>query len=197
MKRVIQSCSFLLLGVCFLFACKKGEDDPAFTLRTRKARVAGEWRMKEGNIKLSVRDSANPATDGLIYTLGESSYKLALVYNGGSFEGPFSLSITTEKDGKFTMAQTMDSVTVTGTGTWDFQDASDKQKSKEVINLQLETFVGFSGRFDLFNKSYSNFSYRIKELRNKRMVLLCDAELIDNNSKNQQMLVTAEYVFEQ
>ncbi|MDD4575741.1 MAG: hypothetical protein PHI36_04870, partial [Bacteroidales bacterium] len=30
-------------------ACKKGEDDPALSLRSRKARVAGEWKMT--NIK--------------------------------------------------------------------------------------------------------------------------------------------------
>jgi hypothetical protein len=41
----------LVFGLLFLFpaACKKGENDPLISLRTRKDRVAGDWRLTGGS----------------------------------------------------------------------------------------------------------------------------------------------------
>lgn len=46
---------YCLLILVFANACKKGQDDPSISLKSRRARVAGEWKvqLKETNAKSS------------------------------------------------------------------------------------------------------------------------------------------------
>src|SRR6185436_4431068 len=45
---------FVLTMLVFFFGCKKGEEDPRISLRTRKARLAGEWRLKNGSASYTI-----------------------------------------------------------------------------------------------------------------------------------------------
>ena len=37
-----------MLAFGLLFSCKKGENDPFISLRSRKARIVGEWKLQKG-----------------------------------------------------------------------------------------------------------------------------------------------------
>lgn len=52
MKQSLKLKTLAILAFCAIFAlpfqsCKKGEDDPFLSFRSRKARVVGEWTVKE------------------------------------------------------------------------------------------------------------------------------------------------------
>ncbi|PBQ33369.1 hypothetical protein CNR22_16810 [Sphingobacteriaceae bacterium] len=183
----------------FLFflitSCKKGEDDPAFTLLSRKARVAGEWKLAEGNITLGVKDASGIYAVH-IYKLKDNGYTRKDPGRGASFEGDYNLSLIFTKDGKFSMTQLLDSLNFAFKGSWQFEGKSSSAKNKERINLQLDKGNNSSGYYAAFNKSLTNFKYRIKELRNKKMVLTCTEEMLDLNS-TYGLYVTAEYTFVQ
>jgi hypothetical protein len=46
MKKVTKSLIALLALAAVMPACKKGDEDPSISLRSRKGRVAGEWKVK-------------------------------------------------------------------------------------------------------------------------------------------------------
>lgn len=183
-----------LLFLCFLLtSCKKGEDDPSFSLLSRKARVAGEWKLAEGTITLGIKD-ASGIYPVHIYNLKDNSYTRKDPGRGASFEGNYNLSLTFTREGKFSLTQLLDSLNFAFKGSWQFEGKSSRAKNKERINLQLDKGNNSSGYYAAFNKSLTNFKYSIKELRNSKMVLYCSEELLDINS-SYGLYVTAEYIF--
>lgn len=55
----------LLLFACTLAfsGCRKGEDDPLVSLRTRKARICGAWKLRTGNEIHTVTDTVIKSSD--------------------------------------------------------------------------------------------------------------------------------------
>lgn len=187
---------FCICVISLLFTnCKKGEDDPKFSLLTRKARVAGDWHFKEGNITVGVKDSTG-SYSALAYKLSEDRYSVDQVGKGAHFEYDFNLSITFTRKGGVVINQKMDTLDIETSGTWDFEGKVGKYKNKENINIQLDSFKGFSYFYRTFNKGQTNFSYRIKELRNKKMVLVCEEEMAVL-STGVGIYITAEYILTQ
>ena len=193
--RKIVSLSIIFISFFFFLSCKKGEDDPAFTLLTRKQRVAGDWKLQEGSITIGIKDS-NGSTASLIYKLNETTYTLDEVGKGAHFEDQFKLNISFTKAGAVTIKQVMDSISFEATGTWDFEGNVGKSNNKERMDIQLEEINTSSDLFRLFNKTETNFNYRIKELRNKKMVLVSEEEMILLN-KSYGVFVTSEYILVQ
>lgn len=188
---------FLFSLVC-LAACKKGEDDPFLSFRTRKNRVSGNWTLKQGQLTLHT-EKASVTTDEL-YEYDKEQLNYTDVQKGNTLTGiSHHLKISFDKKGKFKIEEETAGTQTEVSGTWDFENGVGKGKTKEYINMTI-TAVG-SGKInylDGFNKSQSNFTYRIKELRNKKMVLVAEQELIDDNSKGPVTIrVDAQYEFEQ
>jgi hypothetical protein len=152
----------LLCAVCFL-SCKKGEDDPAISLHTRKARLAGNWRVESGNFNFS-----------------QDGYKFSYLFNGTelSYNDPWTLgkgkylfNIIISKNGTFTLSEIITGSIIDAAGTWSFNSGVGETKKKEEVIFYIrqvnkgQTWNGF------FNQSCATFKYSIKELRNKKMVL--------------------------
>lgn len=189
----------LLLPVLILFflvaSCKKGEDDPGFTLLSRKARVEGDWKMTEGVVTLGYKDASGiyPAE---LYKMNENGYTRTQPGRGANFSGNYKLALQLTKEGHFIMTQQLDSMNFEFNGTWQFEGKSSDSKNKEKINMKVDKANNSTGYYVIFNKSLTNFKYRIKELRNKKMVLFCTEEMLDINS-SYGIYVTAEYTFVQ
>ncbi len=194
MKRIYILSALLILYLSFS-SCKKGEDDPAFTLLSRKKRVEGNWKMSEGSVTLGFKD-ASGIYPIQIFKLKETGYTRDNVGNGAHFEGKHSLILNLTKKGSFIMKQVIDSLSVEFSGTWIFEGKTGDSKNKEKINFQLNKVNSILGIYRLFNKSQTNFRYRIKELRSKRMVLTCKEEMLDLNS-SYGIYATSEYTFVQ
>ena len=54
---------FIIIIVVFtMSSCKKGEDDPFISFRSRKARITGEWNLKSGIITIKEQGLEETAT---------------------------------------------------------------------------------------------------------------------------------------
>ncbi|HRH63758.1 MAG TPA: hypothetical protein PLI68_10565, partial [Bacteroidia bacterium] len=53
MKKYQKLVLVVLAAVSVLPACKKGEEDPFLSLRSRKSRVAGEWTVESREEKVT------------------------------------------------------------------------------------------------------------------------------------------------
>lgn len=185
----------VLICIMVMSSCKKGEDDPVFTLASRKARVAGDWKMKSGKLVFGTKDASgvHPSYsydfDGTMYSMVNGK--------GGHFDGPATLSLSFTKAGDFTIKQQLDSISFEATGAWDFQGKIGKYKNKENMTIRLNDIIGASNYYILFNKSLSTLTYKIKELRSKKLVLVSEEEIIAIDQSGFELVVTSEYDFVQ
>lgn len=141
--------------------CKKGEDDPFLSLRTRKARVAGEWKITS----IKSTDVSGTATD--IMTMNGSTYTETDA--SGTSTGTWTLEYTFEKDGTYKSTENMDGVLSTSEGTWNFTSGVGKSKNKSQITL-YETTITSPGSSSTYTGNYVDIAFDLKELRNKKMV---------------------------
>lgn len=165
MKKLI----ILSLGAVALTAgissCKKGENDPFLSMKSRKSRLAGEWTVtKMEGTKVEVEtfsvggddytmtttttttyDGANEVDD----VKTETSSSMGTVTENDSYSNPHTVSYTFDKDGTFKMVDTDtdDGDVNTIEGTWAFVGKSKtaELKNKEAISLFYNKMTTTSG----------------------------------------------------
>lgn len=164
--------SSVLISVLFS-TCKKGEDDPFFSLRTRKNRVVGEWKLKSGRYTINTQEPGY-SPEGETYEFSESHFTYALDIPGsiytGVAEGPYSRTIKFTKDGKVNIQENIDGYYTVIDGTWDFNDGIGEAKKKQFINIHVITYNSGSGTYS-YSGNQTDLTFEITELRNKKMVL--------------------------
>lgn len=185
----------LLLGVCLTVftQCKKGEDDPALTLRTRKARVVGDWKAVSGTSSYSdegpsFKNSSEVTYDGINYK-GIETVASGNDSQRSSFSGTFSYEILFESNGCYKITETYNGKPFVSTGTWNFTGNIGDNKNKEQIVLTQNNYEGNSFKGNTIQQTYN-----IKELRNKKMVLYSHSRSEYNGySQNQSEEFTFEH----
>ncbi len=151
--------------------CKKGDADPALSLRSRKARLCGEWRLNKGYVNVTYVDYIGFARANLTYILEPSRFSLTET-NGVITKGAYILNLHIKKDGTFTISEVFSSSVFKASGVWDFTKASAETKNKEQVFFEIrEVSQGESMDDHLFNFFDTGFTFKIDELRNKKMVL--------------------------
>jgi hypothetical protein len=104
---------FLAAGLFLLASCSKFEEGPGFTLRSKKARLSGDWKLKE----ITVNGSNT--------------------YNGEPLmSDQYVLKLGIEKNGKYTMSEEYTDpanamYNDSETGTWDWKEDSLVLKSSD------------------------------------------------------------------
>jgi len=122
--------SLVMITTALFTGCKKGENDPFLSLRSRKARVVGEWKLNKGTIK----STGTGGTETTTY--GENSG--TITDNLGTDNFTYSMEYTFKNDGTYTYSYTE---TYTGDtpsiekaeGRWSFVG---KNKSADVKNKE-------------------------------------------------------------
>jgi hypothetical protein len=167
------------LAIIFLISvfssCKKGPDDPLVSLRSRKARLAGEWRLSSATVKINYFDHVTFERYNLNYKMTGSRYDVMDTY-GNTDKGAYVLSLNVEKDGEFSMHEIIGLSNkmneITGKGNWDFALKSEDTKKKEEVNFILyQLSKGSTAYYHLFNWGATTMRFKIKELRHKKLVL--------------------------
>lgn len=197
MKLILNNYSIVLLTFFFILlnsSCKKGEDDPAISFMSRKARLTGNWKLKSGELHLT-KKSANGHLKVYNYVFEPGKCTIDSSSSAVLFNGNFDLSLSFDKKGKMNFSQTIDTDNFSSSGTWDFEGKIGDYKNKEFIQCQLQSTSGYSNRLDFFNKSVTTFNYRLKELRNKEITLVNDDELISTESDGTEFRVKCSYTF--
>jgi len=190
MKKTFIKILFLSALIGGLAECRKGEDDPLISFRSRKARVAGEWKLTSGSVTgLSTSHGTNPVTTSYTENYTESTY--SYFSNSGSQSGTHSYDIEFKKDGTYTSTQKMsttitgtvvNNITITTSGVWNFTGRVGDYKEKEQIVLketsrseidqtgnQITTTSNTIGGRDFGGEHM--MSWTLRELRNKKLVI--------------------------
>lgn len=197
MKKITVLLHITCISCLLLLSCKKGEDDPAISFRSRKARAAGDWHLTRGSIKLEEK-VAGVVSSVITYDLRENSFSFSKKGGGDTtYSGDLKMTLSLTKEGEMRYSQAFNSDIYQGSGGWDFAAGIGDSKKKEVIGFRMTSSSGESYYIDLFNKSSTYFTYRIRELRDKQLVLECEKEMVDKRKDGTSYYVSSMYSFDQ
>lgn len=175
MKKLLIA--FFLLGTISstIVSCKKGENDPSLSLRSRKARLTGEWKVTayETIETGSDGDSFSESLNGSILTVTD-------INNGGAPDVStvaFTSSIIFNKDYTFTQTQTYDDSKIERSGNWAFglksKEGDIKKKETVVLSVLKEVYTNTSSTSTNTDTSFDEYTiiYFIDQLKNKEIIL--------------------------
>lgn len=185
--------SVLLAASLVLDGCRVGDGDPFLSLRSRKARLAGEWHVTSGEGSTIFNGASGTQTttwshDGSIYT--EVTPSLTIAY-GLTIEYEF------EKDGAYSMTSSKTygspatTIVVSDKGKWNFTGGVGKTKNKSQIVLRAEsrvqsTVTGSSTVTQTFTYNGSDMPttiYDLYELKNKEIIITRDGSWTDDTGQ--------------
>lgn len=133
--------------------CKKGEDDPFISLRSRKGRLKGDWVLKTSQENYSSTTTFSGSTFTFTSTTdvaGGTMTVNSFYNNDQSTESyDYSMELSIRKDGQYRLTTTKDGDAISESDLWFFNDGN-----KKKIGVQL-----------------GSNTYKIKELRHKKLVL--------------------------
>ncbi len=163
MKKLLLSAIIIALvgSTCFI-GCKKGEDDPFFSIKGRDSRLTGEWELVE-----FAGTHTNTTTETTTTTYSYDGTTLTKVITPGSSDSyTYSFSMTINKDGTVEYLEnniySYGIYKYEGTDEWYWLDSA-KDKTDLVLNVALVCSQGM---------------FHVKQLKSKEMVLI--SNYIDN-----------------
>lgn len=147
MKNILKVNYFILISIGMIaVSCKKGENDPFLSLKTRDSRISGEWELKSMLITDAGNSYDNYDTSSYTYTEiyenGTYAYNYTSIYtsNGttdtyqqGDTITPYEYSMEIEKSGNLILAVTEDQETAELKSLWYWLDTG-KKKTILVVN---------------------------------------------------------------
>lgn len=178
----------LIGSVAFVTSCKRGEEDPFLSLRTRDARLMGEWTLSSLEVRQEINESNNSLVTNTIveekfsgdsYTRDSSITTNTTTYKRNYSVKAYSQVINIMEGGVMEGTEKYSNETITGTGitgaltnTQDVKRSikgywkwglDDKNKGTVVLSVG-PTGIGFGG--------LGTVTYQIQKLTNKEMVLI-------------------------
>jgi hypothetical protein len=174
--------NLLLLLVIFILlevvSCKKGDNDPLFSLRSRRSRLIGEWELKSGTIITQ----SGALTDSTVYN--GSIYMKYL--NGSLVQGTYSQKLNFKKSGAYSEEIITDNSKEIIEGGWMFGDKGHELKSKEVVIVRiLSDTHNSNGITDITAYSGTDcpsYSMKLDELRDRKLTIIYDGSITDQSS---------------
>lgn len=174
MKTVFKGIAIVVFFSIVFDACKKGDNDPFISLRSRKARVTGEWQLTVG----SVTTAGGPAPIVITYDGNKKTE--------GSTTTVYSENSTFKKNGDYKTVISDDGLAKVREGTWNFSGGvgSTKKKEQLIITILKETTTtGNTTGVQTYSGSQAPIViYEIDELRNKKIVFKLDGSQSSGNS---------------
>jgi hypothetical protein len=135
LRACIPGLACAVTAILFLFnSCRKGDDDPLLSLRSRKARVAGEWQLTSGFSESTAFADGSSASETYEYGSGSYSFHQSIISPGATISnsesGEYALKISFDRDGNFSMEETKGKNRVLYTGIWNFTKGVGEYKNK-------------------------------------------------------------------
>lgn len=176
---------FILSGLSF--SCKKGEEDPTISFKSRTARLKGEWKAQEANwVEI---DSVAVLSNGQL-TVTRNNQDLPPI--------DASYSYNFERQGNYRMTRRIvypDNWGNTGrvgftenyeeTGLWQFTGGAGDSKTKSQLLLlpnkrQVSRFLGSALDIESFDGQYEGLVYDMVKLTSTEMILEYQRERSDD-----------------
>ena len=193
MKKLIYL-GCMLGALVSISSCKKGEEDPFMSLRSRKARLAGEWDIANGKTEIKLFQGEEYSYLRTEEFDGEKlKYQTTVTQNGNtsnySDQVKYENKIVFNKDQsfEFTKVQYYPNGQIQSnersTGTWAFalknKSAEIKNKECVVINSTKVTFTYYDENGQVTDQSSQTFSANhsegeiiyLKRLSNKELII--------------------------
>jgi len=155
-------------------SCKKGENDPFFSLRSRKARIAGEWKLTSSKSSTVQDANGTHTTIATTYANGTETSTHTSTTGGNSITTTttdnYTLGFEIKKDGTYKETYTSNGETSVVEGTWIFLKRSKENelKNKEAI-LLTQTSSTYAGSTTT-TTGLDGQVYVIDQLKNKEMI---------------------------
>lgn len=105
MKRLVILSMSLLMGLSFT-NCKKGENDPTLSLKSRNARITGEWELSNLSGTLSqMYENGDGTIETYVQTIAYNNGMITATDNEGNIEVlSYTLDLNIGEDQNFTVS---------------------------------------------------------------------------------------------
>ena len=162
-NKIIMLVFALALIATSFQSCKKGEEDPAISLRSRTARLKGKWELVSG-----------------LDTYTGSSYSYTVSYNGStatySEDGITDTEVYREtlefkKDNEFSGEIVSGSEMLRYDGYWTFAGAYDDYSKKEIVVIRIKSYRDSEDSETYSGDEMPVVTLRLKRLANKEMIV--------------------------
>ena len=179
----------LVIGVgLFNLGCKRGEDDPFFTLLSRKSRITGVWTLEKGDWSVKHRsatdvDSTYTFSDGKVTLTAQGvkldPYELDQTFQLNS-DGDYEIYGERTFPANFNNATSPEYVIKrTQNGFWQFGSGNGDVPAKSELILQQALYqqtyaIGANVDVVDVDNPMTAFVYGLKKLTNDEMVLTYD-----------------------
>jgi hypothetical protein len=155
----------LFLGITVFESCKKGENDPAISLKSRDGRITGEWKLTESQStdyqSTTITGGPTAGTTTSQTTENFNGSTMTTTTSGGSDTESYSLTVTIEKDGTCMVKRTKGTSQSERSGRWSWLNDA---KNKTRISID-----GLG-------------TYTVDQLKNKELVLINVSELSNSGT---------------
>ncbi len=183
-------------------ACKKGENDPVLSLKSRTSRLVGTWKLVNGSETIIDYDAGNQETSTTVIT-DDGALSISVFtfqdQSGSVTNAPQSfthtLEYTFEKDGSFNYSDVFDGDSQIDKGYWFWGGKSKTQdlKKKEVVVItitetndgQIDTYAGTAIQVD--------GSFQLDRLTKKELTLIVDEKRTKSNGDIFSRLSTLKF----
>lgn len=177
MKHILFTTLSIAVLCAGISSCKKGEDDPFLSLRSRKARIAGEWRVVGINTTEKSEGSGQSSIANTTYNGAVQTYTSTNTVNGVSTSTTATKGYTMEfefrKDGTYTQTVLEEDQTIVIEGLWIFLKRSKENelKNKEAIMLTetSSTNTTSGGSDTVIFKNFDGIVLTLDRLKHKEM----------------------------
>jgi hypothetical protein len=149
MQKIMRMALCVIVITSALSSCKKGDDDPFLSLRTRKARLVGAWTMKARTSRYVLQNSYSSHITTGIYANGRENIvhtydDMSELVQADSTTRTYTLHYTFSKDGSYQKVNISELGSSTEDGVWSFVNKSktDDLKNKEAILIILRLPMG-------------------------------------------------------
>ncbi|MDX1652905.1 MAG: hypothetical protein R3277_10465 [Brumimicrobium sp.] len=164
-------------GTLILESCRKGENDPLISLRTRDARITGKWELVDFEATSSEINNTGVVNTNEQTTTTYDGSTWTNTSNGNTDSYTYTREITIEDDGNYIYRETIEGEISEETGTWSWLD-----NTKKKIGIFLD-------QHGLFH---------IDQLKNEEMVWLYDYsdQYTNNDGETDSQSYSSRAVYE-
>lgn len=180
-------------------SCKKGNEDPALSFRSRKTRLANDWKLRSGSVIIKTF----PPTGG--------SYQTNITYSEGGFynvsrtdgftdKGNYEIELRIFKDGRFSKEHNETPTgqtrgTSTEEGTWHFSGGGGNVKKKELLTLYKEksTFISQNATLNTTINYNGGNLFEITRLANNELTLAASQRVTNGGTISE---ITEQWTFD-
>ena len=186
MKKSISLLAISVVLIALFFSgCKKGENDPFLTLKSRTSRLAKDWKLTSGSITevSTYPDGLGGTTTSTTVTTYTDATK-SVSSGGNTSTYAYSEEITFDKKGTYEMTTIDDGDASTEGGNWSWlrKDKNNDLKDKEAIIMTGTKYSEGGDSETIEGKSNDDLgAWVIDKLSSKELVVLFDYKYTGSN----------------